>query len=130
MRILIVDDEFVSLNKLSLLLSAYGECDAATNGGQALEMFKLAHEEKRPYDLITMDISMPGLSGLEVVSKIRGWEFELGIRSIAQEVKILMVTATTDSKSIISSFKKGCEGYLYKPFNKEKVHNALMSITS
>lgn len=125
MKILVVDDEFVSLNKLTLLLTAYGDCTGATNGEQALDMFIAAQEAKAPYDLITMDIDMPGMSGQEVVEKIRRWELDHGISSAKDEAKILMVTAMTDGKNIMSSFRRGCEGYITKPFDNGKIEQAL-----
>jgi len=128
MKILVVDDEFVSLQKLSLLLSAYGKCDAATNGEQALEMFRIAHQQNTPYNLITLDIDMPGMDGPTVAEHIRQYELESGITSMEQQGKILMVTAMTDGKSIMSSFRKGCEGYLNKPFNEETIRVSLANI--
>jgi len=124
-RILVVDDEFVSLSKLTLLLSPYGECKAATSGEQALTMVKAAHEEGRPYRLITMDIDMPGMSGQEAVAAIRKLELARGIVTAADEVKILMVTAMTDGRNIMASFRTGCEGYITKPFTKESLGKAL-----
>lgn len=128
MKILVVDDEFVSLQKLTLLLKDRGEIDAATSGEQAIELFTSAIEKKEPYDLITLDYDMPGLSGAETAEKIRNHEKEIGISSLDASTKILMVTAMNDGKSIMSSFKGGCEGYLTKPFNKEKITKSLMTI--
>lgn len=128
MKILVVDDEFVSLQKLTLLLKERGEIGAATSGEQAIEMFIKAVEEKEPYDLITLDYDMPGLSGAETAEQIRKYEEDHGITSLNTAVKILMVTAMSDGKSIMSSFKGGCEGYLTKPFNKEEIKKSLATI--
>lgn len=130
MKILIVDDEFVSLQKLSLLLADKGICDAATSGRQALSMFSKAHEEKAPYELIALDYDMPDLTGPEVVTMIREHETALGINSKANTVKILMVTALSDGKSIMTAFKQGCEGYLTKPFNKESIETSLKNMNA
>lgn len=128
MKILVVDDEFVSLQKLMLLLSAYGQCDAATNGAQALEMFHRAHEQNGPYDLITLDFDMPGMDGPSVAEQIRESELALGITSLEKQARILMVTAMTDGKSIMASFRKGCEGFLNKPFNEQTLRTAFETI--
>lgn len=128
MKILVVDDEFVSLQKLTHLLKDHGEIDAATSGEQALELFIKAIETKEPYNLVTLDYDMPGLSGAETAAKIRTHEKDSGISSLAESTKILMVTAMSDGKSIMSSFKGGCEGYLTKPFNKEKILKSLETI--
>jgi len=128
MKILVVDDEFVSLQKLSLLLKDRGECDTATSGEHALGMYIKAEMDKSPYELITLDVDMPGMSGPETAQKIRQYEEDMGIASLHTSVKILMVTAMTDGKSIMSAFKGGCEGYLTKPFNKEEIQKSLDSI--
>ena len=126
MRILVVDDEFVSLKKLSLLLDDIGTCDTASSGEEALEMFITADQENSPYELITLDIDMPGMSGTETVAKIRSYEEEMGIASLHTSAKVLMITAMADSKSIMASFKGGCEGYLKKPFTRESIERGLV----
>ena len=128
MKILAVDDEFVSLKKISLLLAGYGVCDNASSGEEALELFVKAHLEHQPYELITLDVDMPGLSGPEVVKQIRSFEHEHGIKSLNSTVKILMVTGMNDGKTIMSSFKQGCEGYLTKPFNQAAMQKSLATI--
>jgi two-component system, chemotaxis family, chemotaxis protein CheY len=124
MRILIVDDEEVSLAKLKTLLSAYGDCDTAASGPSAIELFKQAHADSRPYALVTMDVRMPGMSGQEAVSAIRTWEKEkaqLGAR-------IIMVTVVQDLASVSTSIKSGSDGYLMKPFTPESVRDALSAL--
>ena len=128
MKILVVDDEYVSLQKLSMLLKDRGEVDAATSGEQALELFQQAHEEKEPYDLITLDYDMPGMSGAQTAEKIRAHEEANGLNALKNAAKILMVTAMNDGKSIMSSFKGGCEGYLTKPFNRNEIQKSLEMI--
>ena len=128
MKILVVDDEFVSLQKLTRLLQDQGEVDAATSGEQAIDLYMKASQDKCPYELITLDFDMPGMSGPETAKRIRNYEEDMGIASLHTSVKILMVTAMGDGKSIMSSFKGGCEGYLKKPFNKEEIQKSLAEI--
>ncbi|PKK88316.1 MAG: response regulator [Candidatus Wallbacteria bacterium HGW-Wallbacteria-1] len=125
MRILVVDDDFISLTKLKALLSIKGDCQAATNGAQAIEMFIEAHAAGKPYDLITMDIEMPGMTGYEAVEAIRAWEKENRIFMDGSEVAVLMVTVKSDSGNFISSFKSGCEGYIIKPFDRAAIEKAV-----
>ncbi|MBW1766587.1 MAG: response regulator [Deltaproteobacteria bacterium] len=126
-KILIVDDEFVSRKTAQKILSQYGECDSAMNGIEALEAFKLAHEEGRPYDLITMDILMPDMDGIEALTRMREWEESKNIQ-LGKGVKLVMVTATNTSDSVLSSFNEGCEAYLVKPFNKEDLTKAMSEL--
>lgn len=125
MKILVVDDEAVSLQKLALLLRNKGECDTASSGEQALGMFVKARMEEAPYDLVTLDVRMSGMSGPDVAQKIRKYEEDMGCTSRQEAVKILMVTGMADGKTVMASFKHGCDGYLKKPFNKDEIMKAL-----
>ncbi len=127
MRILIVDDEFVSRKKAQKIMSQYGKCDVASNGIDALEAFHLAHNQGGPYDLITMDIMMPDMDGIETLKRIRTWEKSRNIE-LGKGVRLVILTASKASDSVLSSFNEGCEAYIVKPFNKEKLANALSEL--
>lgn len=118
MKMLIVDDEFVSRKKAQKILNNYGLCDVAINGTEALKAFYMGHAESKPYQLITMDINMPDMDGIEALTKIRTWETEHNIL-LGKGVKVIMLTASKDSKSVLPSFNEGCEAYILKPFNKK-----------
>lgn len=128
MRILIVDDDPVSLAKLKVLLQKYGDCDTTMSGEEAIEMFKKAHENYMPYTLISLDIALPDKSGQDVLEQIHKWEITNKIHEIGERAKIIMVTAMDDVEILVESFKKGCDGYLTKPFNAEKLQNTLSKI--
>ncbi len=128
MRILIVDDDFVSRAKLGALLCDYGVCFVAGDGHQALDMFEKAHDQSVNYDLITMDIDMPGMSGHEVLSRIREWEEAHHVYQQGHCAKVLMSTSLQSRTDIVSSFREGCEGYLRKPVTPEKLAEALAAI--
>jgi two-component system, chemotaxis family, chemotaxis protein CheY len=125
MRILIVEDELVSREKLKKLLSEYGECDEAFDGEQAFEMFEKAHKKGKSYDLITMDIEMPGISGQETVKRIKEWEDAHKIKKSTNHVLILMITVMDDILNIMSSFREGCESYLIKPVTEHSLEARL-----
>ncbi len=127
MRILVVDDDYVSRVKLSQLLGAYGHCDNAPNGEIAVLLFEEAHKELAPYNLVTMDIEMPGMSGRDVVAELRKkeQEWETPARLFA---KIIMVTAKDSAKDVVSSYYQGCDGYLAKPVDQAKLKKALAEV--
>lgn len=127
MKILIVDDEYVSRVKLKAILSTHGECDSAENGATALELLKSAYQRGEPYELVTMDISMPDMSGHSVVQDLREWEQTHKDASHPQS-KILMITATKDIHDVMSSFSEGAEQYIIKPVTPEKLQEALVKI--
>ena len=59
MKFLIVDDDSVSRQILIKLLSQYAECHEAKNGLEALSIYRKGWEDWAPFDLLTLDISMP-----------------------------------------------------------------------
>ena len=109
------------------MLSEYGECDIAINGTETLEAFRLAQDEDKAYDLITMDILMPDMDGIEALKWILEWEKPRNIQ-LGKGVKVVMVTASKASDSVLSAFNEGCESYLVKPFDKEKLAKALSEV--
>jgi two-component system chemotaxis response regulator CheY len=129
MRILVVDDDFVTRTKIETLLSVHGQCDTAEDGDQAWEMFQKAHKVFKPYNLITMDVDMPGMNGHEVVKKIREFEEEnihhYESDEVGNEAKIIMVTSMQSRSDVIASFRGGCECFIRKPIKKEDLNEAL-----
>ena len=120
MRTLIVEDEFTSRMVLKKIFSAYGECDIAVDGNEAVEAFIMALDDKYPYDLICMDIMMPNKDGREALQDIRNIESERCITG-AREVKVIMTTALDDPKNIIGSLKEGATVYVTKPIIKDAI---------
>ncbi len=125
MKCLIVEDDFISRRILKELLSPSFDCDIAVDGTEAVASFRLAHEGKRPYDLICMDIMMPGVDGQEALHRIRLLEKEFDIPP-NMEVKVIMTTALDDPKTVIQAYYKGgATSYIVKPVSKQKLMREL-----
>jgi len=121
MRILIVEDDFVSRNVLQHILAEYGQCDIAVDGLEAVDAFKRAWGESKPYDLVCMDIMMPNLNGHEALTQIRDFEQQMDLNS-ETEAKVIMTTALNDNKSVSDAFYKGAaSSYFVKPINRDKM---------
>lgn len=121
MRVLIVEDEFTSRTILQEILSSYGNCDIAVDGVEAVEAFRLAWKEDKPYDLICMDIMMPNIDGQHALKNIRAIEKEMGILG-SDRVKVVMTTALGDANSVLQAFFDGvATAYIVKPINKRKL---------
>jgi len=124
MKALIVEDDFVSRKVMLALLSKYGECDIASNGIEALEAFVIAMNDGEKYDLITLDIMMPEMSGHEVLEKIRRIEADRALTSTC----IIMTSALHDARNIMTAFKNQCDGYICKPVSFDKIKEMLVNI--
>ena len=124
MRALVVEDDFTSSKILQRLLVTNFETDIAVDGVEAVNAFTSAHEKKAHYDVIFLDIMMPKKDGHQVLKDIRSYEETNKIDS-SETAKIIMTTALDDSKNVLSAFKSGCEGYIVKPYNKQKIFEKL-----
>ncbi len=125
MRILIAEDDEAARWSMGQMVQEYGECEKVTDGEKAVEAFRMAWHENRPYDLILMDIMMPRMDGQAALERIREIERSQGIADV-EEVKAIMVTALEDPKSVVQAFYQGgASSYLVKPIEKEKLQEEL-----
>ena len=105
-NILVVDDNSANRNLLARRLEWEGHTvDSVTNGYEALEQMRL-----HSYDLVLLDIMMPGMNGYEVLEKIKE-DDEL------RHVPVIMITAVDSMDSVVKCIELGAEDYLSKPFN-------------
>jgi two-component system chemotaxis response regulator CheY len=79
MKILIAEDDLTSRKFLSKFLSKYGECDIVIDGLEALDAFLISLKEKKPYDLICLDIMMPKVDGVKVLKNMKVLEAQYNI---------------------------------------------------
>lgn len=126
-RCLIVDDDRVCRELLRDMLEPVAECDFAYDGSEAVDVFRLALDDGLPYNLICLDIMMPGMDGHEALSAIRQLEMERGI-CCCDGVKVIMTTALRDSKHCIQSFREGCECYVTKPVNHDELFEKVRAL--
>jgi len=109
-KILIVDDNPQNLQVLgNILNSKEYDIEFATGGYQALEW--LDHTN---FDLIILDIMMPGMSGFEVCETIK-------LDSAKKKIPIIFLTANNDTKSIVKGLELGAVDYITKPFNHQEL---------
>ncbi|MEW5721988.1 MAG: response regulator [Thermodesulfobacteriota bacterium] len=114
MRVLVVEDEFVSRKKITRIVETFAECVAVENGAQALAAFREAWDKGLPFDLACLDIQMPEVDGLEVLSTFREAEKELGV-SWEARIRIIMITAHSDQDMVARAIQAGCDDYILKP---------------
>lgn len=126
MKTLVVEDDFTCRLLLQTLLAAYGDCHVAVNGTEAVEAFRAAAGSQSPYDLICMDILLPGMDGEGVVRQVRALEEARGIQS-TNGAKIVMTTSVSDLKKMMRCFDGLCDAYLVKPIETAELLDKLRS---
>ncbi len=105
-RILVVDDNRVNRLTLGRSLEQQGHTtSAAEDGYQALEMLRL-----QPFDLILLDIVMPGLDGFQVLEQIKK-------DKAFKDIPVIVISALDEIESAVRCIEMGAEDYLPKPFN-------------
>lgn len=128
MRILIAEDDPVSLYLVNDILSPYGDCDMVVNGKEAILAYKLALDEGEPYDLVCLDIMMPELNGQQALRHIRRIENAMN-REPEQCAKVIMISALGDTHTLVEAFYDGgATAYLVKPIEKSKLIAELMNL--
>lgn len=127
MKILIVEDEKISQKKMELIMSRYGCCQAVANGAIAVALFKKAWEERSPFDIVTLDITLHEMSGPEVLLQIRELEATLKV-PFALKAKVVMVTSHTDRDNINACITAGANDYLVKPFSDVTIVKCLRKL--
>ena len=124
MRSLIVDDDLTNRLLLQSILSQHGKCQVAVNGKEAVNAFRKAADTGLTYDLVCMDISMPTMDGFTAVKEIRAIEEARGILPEAG-VRIIMATASGETKDVLRSVRESCNGYIVKPVNADHLFDNL-----
>lgn len=119
MRCLIVDDDTICRKAVALILLEVAHCDEAVNGSEAMEKFKEALQKDDPYDVIFLDIIMPGMDGHDTAREIRKIESEV---SGSARVKIIMLTVLDSVNEAMKSFCYARSiAYMVKPPSEERI---------
>jgi DNA-binding NtrC family response regulator len=106
--ILVVDDEEIMRDVLETLLSAEGyRVDLAKTGEEGLDVYT-----KRPYDVVLLDVSMPGIGGLRALEEFL---------KLDGDAVVLMITAYATFDTAIAAWEKGAFGCIRKPFQNEHI---------
>jgi len=128
LRCLIVDDDELSREMLATQLLEYATCDMAINGNDGVEKFVTALTTDNPYQVIFMDILMPGLDGHGAAKAIRKIEESQGITA-GRGVDIIILSSLGTPQDVIQAYIAAqSAAHLVKPIKPEKLFKTLRSL--
>ncbi len=116
LRMMIVDDSNIIRRRIersqqNARLQVVG---SASNGREAVELF-----QKTDPDVVTMDLTMPEMDGIQCVEQLV---------SLKPEILILVVSALADKATAVEAIEKGANGFLCKPFSDRQLNDALAEL--
>lgn len=115
-RVLVVDDAVFMRQSLKLMLekNGYQVVGEAENGKVAIRKYRELHP-----DLVTMDITMPEMNGIQAVKQIK---------DIDRNSKVIMITAIGQESFVKEAVVSGASGFIVKPFKEDQVIKAIKTI--
>ena len=113
--ILVVDDDDLMLRTVSRLLTRNGyKTDTANNGYKAIDMAK-----EKFYDFVISDIRMPGINGIDTLTKIK---------EISPETRGIIITGYASEETPVKAIKLGVDDYILKPFDAEELQGRVRNL--
>ncbi|MBV8855880.1 MAG: response regulator [Acidobacteria bacterium] len=110
-RLLVADDDAAVRSVLSEFLSAEYECEAVGSAEEALELLGSGE-----FGLVVSDIAMPGMSGLELIPRVRG---------LSPDTLVIVVSGSQELESAVDALRAGAFDYIVKPFDLEHLQFAV-----
>ncbi|MGI8603641.1 MAG: adenylate/guanylate cyclase domain-containing protein [Verrucomicrobiales bacterium] len=105
-RLLVVDDDAANRDMLARRLARMGhQVDSAGSGLEALQLLRT-----KEFDLVLLDLVMPGLDGYQVLTKIKS-------ESALAEIRVIILSALDQETSVVRCIEAGADDYIAKPFN-------------
>lgn len=118
MRALIVEDDALSARVLHLTLSPHFSTQCTDTADGSFAAYMQALDDDAPFDVVLLDLMLPGESGLTVLERIRTVEMTRGL----PRVPVLVTTAVTDITIALQAFEQGhISAYLVKPLDFDRL---------
>ncbi len=110
--ILVVDDEFGPRESLRMILKPLYEVYTASDGQEALRVIS-----EKDIDVVTLDLNMPGLSGIEVLKEIK---------QLRPETEVIVITGYGSFGNTSEAIRLGAGNFISKPFNVSEIISAVV----
>ena len=116
LKLMIVDDSNIMRRRIerSQQFDEIELVGTAGNGVEALELFR-----KHDPDVVTMDLTMPQMDGIECISQLV---------ALKPSVRILVISALADKATAVEAMEKGANGFLNKPFTDRQLNEAIADL--
>jgi two-component system chemotaxis response regulator CheY len=116
LKLLIVDDSNIMRRRIerSQQFESLQVVGSAGNGVEALEVFKNTDP-----DVVTMDLTMPRMDGIECIGKLV---------ALKPSIRILVISALADKATAVEAMEKGANGFLNKPFTDRQLNEAIAEL--
>jgi two-component system, chemotaxis family, chemotaxis protein CheY len=123
MKILVVDDMSTMRKILKNMLKKMGftNIEEADDGATAWPMIEGALGSEAPFEFIVSDWNMPGMTGIDLLGKVRGHDKLKGL-------PFLMVTAETEQGNVVTAVKAGVSNFVVKPFTQDTLKDKIAKI--
>jgi DNA-binding response OmpR family regulator len=115
-KILVVDDEPPLRELVVVTLGDAYACDEAANGDAALKLMRT-----QQYDLVVLDVMMPGRSGIDVLREMRA-------DKALRDVPVVVMSAWQSTEDIDAALAAGADGFLPKPFRVEDLDSTVRDV--
>jgi len=116
MKILVVEDDPLILTSLREMVEAWGyACDEAADGQLAWELLRAC-----PYDLVLLDLNLPGIDGLTLCRRLR--------QAGGHQPLLLMLTARDTNRDEVVGLDQGADDYMVKPFDPDLLRARIQAL--
>jgi CheY-like chemotaxis protein len=127
LSILVAEDNDINALLARALLAKLGHRPTvASNGAAAIESWQAAQGAGTPYDVVLMDVHMPGLDGFEATRRLRAAEAERG----SGRTRIIALTANASAEDRDACLAAGMDGFVTKPLDRDKLAEVLAGATA
>ncbi len=117
-RLLIVDDSNIMRRRIERS-QRFEELEVVGTAGDGLEALELAR--RTDPDLVTMDLTMPQMDGIECISRLI---------AMKPSLRILVISALSDKATAVQAMEQGANGFLHKPFTDRQLNDAIAELIS
>ncbi len=118
LKLLIVDDSNIMRRRIERS-QQFEELEVVGTAGNGVEALELFH--KTNPDVVTMDLTMPQMDGIECIAKLV---------QLKPAVRILVISALADKATAVEAMERGANGFLNKPFTDRQLNEAIAELMS